>query len=129
MTLLAWNLEPSTQIPASVGGCLQVTNDHLALLRAFPADTAALLTDANEFSLATPRETGYPPRAPLAGDGAETQREEITFPRTRNPSAAERAKSRSALAHLPMPAKQGPPSACHGLKLAVSTPSTCRLQV
>lgn len=41
-----------------MGGCLQVTNHHLALPRAFPTDTTALLADANEFSLAAPRETG-----------------------------------------------------------------------
>lgn len=111
------------------GGCLQVTNHHLALPRAFPADTAALHADANEFSLTAPRETGYPPHAPLTGDGAKTQMEEITFPRTRDPSAAEPAKSHSALAHLPTLTKQGPLSPCHRLKLAVSTPSMGRLQV
>lgn len=38
------------------GGDLQVTNHHPALPRAFPANTAALLADANEFSLTAPRE-------------------------------------------------------------------------
>lgn len=106
-----------------------MTNHHAALPRAFLADTAVLLMDANEFSLTAPRETGYPPHAPLAGDGAETQMEEITFPRTRDPFVVEHAKSCSALAHLPMPTEQGTPSPHHGLELAVPTPSTCRLEV
>lgn len=66
-----------------------MTNHHFALPRAFLTDTTELLMVANEFS---PRDTGDPPRAPLAGDGAETQMEEIAFPRTHNPSAAEHAK-------------------------------------